>query len=90
VSGQLKSAGFGEIALHRFDQPFVFGHSLEHAVEMNLALGPAAEALRLAGEEGDSVRPKLEELLRGALAQFVQDDGRVEAMSSIWVITART
>jgi len=46
VSGQLKSAGFGEIALHRFDQPFVFGHSLEHAVEMNLALGPAAEALR--------------------------------------------
>ena len=41
------------------------------------------------GDEGESVRPKLEELLRGALAQFVQDDGRVEAMSSIWIVTAR-
>jgi SAM-dependent methyltransferase len=89
VSGQVRSAGFDEIMLHRFDQPFVFGHSLEQAVEMNLALGPAAEALRLAGDEGESVRPRLEELLRGALAQFIRDDGRVEAMSSIWIVTAR-
>ena len=86
MSGQLRSAGWDEITLHRFDQPFTFGHSLEQAVEMNLALGPAAEALRLAGDQGDLVRPKLEKLLRDALAQFVQDDGRVEAMSSIWVV----
>lgn len=89
VSGQLLAAGFDEISLRRYDRPLVFGRSLDEAIEMNLALGPAAEALRLAGEEGRDARPQLEELLRPALEQFVQDDGRVEAMASTWIVTAR-
>lgn len=89
ISGQLKVAGFEEVSLRRHDRPLVFGRSLDEAIEMNLALGPAAEALRLAGEEGRDARPQLEGLLRPALAQFVRDDGAVEAMSSTWIVTAR-
>ena len=90
VSGQPKSAGFEEISLRRRDAPYRFGRSLDEAIDLNLALGPAAEALRLAGEDGEAVRPHLEELRRGALVQFVRDDGTVEAQSSTWIVTART
>jgi hypothetical protein len=90
VSGQLKSAGFEEISLRPHDAAYRFGRSLDEAIDLNLALGPAAEALRLAGEDGEAVRPHLEELRRGALVQFVRDDGTVEAQSSTWIVTART
>jgi SAM-dependent methyltransferase len=89
VSGQLKSAGFRGITLRRQDGMLLFGNTLDQAVEMNLAIGPAAEALRLAGENGEEMRPRLEELLRGALAQFVGKDGTVTAQASTWILTAR-
>ncbi len=88
TSGQLKSAGFDEIALRRFDSPLRFGRSLDEAVEMNMALGPAAEAIRLAGDQADQMRPHLENLLRRALKPFVTADG-VVAQSSTWIVTAR-
>lgn len=89
LTGQLKSAGFHDITLRRYDALLELGNSVDRAVEMNLALGPAAEALRLAGERGAEMRPQLEELLRGALAQFVQDDGNVRAQASTWIAVAR-
>jgi SAM-dependent methyltransferase len=90
TSAQLCSAGFREITLRRHDAMLLFGNTLDQAVEMNLALGPAAEALRLAGENGEAMRPRLADLLRGALAQFVQDDGPVTAQASTWIVTAHT
>jgi SAM-dependent methyltransferase len=89
TSGQLRSAGFRDVTLRRHDAMLLFGNTLDQAVEMNLALGPAAEALRLAGKNGEEMRPKLEDLLRGALAQFVCDDGPVTAQASTWIVTAR-
>jgi hypothetical protein len=89
LSGQLRSAGFTDITLRRYDAMLQFGQSLDRAVELNLALGPAAEALRLAGEQGVEVRPQLEALLQDALGQFVQDDGEVEAQASTWIVSAR-
>jgi SAM-dependent methyltransferase len=89
VTGQLRSAGFRDITLRRHDAMLQFGKSLERAVEMNLALGPAAEALRLAGAQGAALRPELERLLHSALARFVRDDGEVEAQASTWIVSAR-
>lgn len=89
TSGQLQSAGFRDITLRRHDAMLLFGRTLDQAVEMNLALGPAAEALRLAGENGKEMRPRLEDLLRDALAQFVGTDGTVTAQASTWIVTAR-
>lgn len=89
TSGQLNGAGFHDIALRRHDAVLLFGKTLDEAVEMNLALGPAAEAMRLAGENGEQMRPRLEDLLRDALAQFVGNDGTVSAQASTWTVTAR-
>jgi SAM-dependent methyltransferase len=90
ASGQLRSAGFDEITLRRYDRPLRFGRSLDEAVEINLALGPAAEAVRLAEEAGEELRPKLEGLLRDALAPLVGSDGSVAAQASTWIITAHS
>lgn len=84
----LISAGFDEIDFLRCDLPYKLGDTLDEAVDVNLALGPAAEAVRLAGAEGDAMRPRLAELLREALAEFVTPDG-VIANSSVWIVTAR-
>jgi hypothetical protein len=69
------------------DRPLLIGRTLDEAVEFNLALGPAAEAIRLAGPEGHRLRPQLEPLLRQALAEFETPDG-VVASSSTWTIVA--
>lgn len=87
VSMQLRAAGFDEISFHRFDMPFFLGRDVEQAIEMNLALGPAAEAYRFAGDDGPAIRPKLEALLREALAPYETSDG-VILDSSVWIITA--
>jgi SAM-dependent methyltransferase len=88
VSAQLQLAGFREVSFTRNDMPIKIGSDLEEAVEFNLALGPAAEAVRLAGDEGAALRPKLAVLLREALAQFETPAG-VFADSSVWIVTAR-
>ena len=62
--------------------------TLDEAIDVNLALGPAAEVVRLAGADGDAARPHLAELLREALAEFQTPNG-VVANSSVWIVTAR-
>jgi SAM-dependent methyltransferase len=87
VSEQLKIAGFEEITLRRFDLPIRIGRDLDHAVEFNMALGPAAEVLRLWEDRVDEIRPKIAAELREALAEFEGPDG-VVAPASTWIIGA--
>lgn len=86
----LLGPGFADVALHRCDLPLRIGDDLDEAVASNLALGPAAEAVLLAGDDADRIRQRLEALLREALADFVGADGAVVAGSSTWVVTAST
>jgi SAM-dependent methyltransferase len=88
VSEQLKIAGFDEIALRRSDLPLKIGDDLEHAVEFNMALGPAGEVLRLWGDRVEEIRPEIAARLREALADFERPDGFF-APASTWIITAR-
>jgi ubiquinone/menaquinone biosynthesis C-methylase UbiE len=88
LSAQLLSAGFTEIELRRCDLPIRIGRDIDEAVAFNLALGPAAEVVRLAGEDAAEIRPQLEDLLRRALAPFETPDG-VVAGSSTWIVSAR-
>jgi ubiquinone/menaquinone biosynthesis C-methylase UbiE len=88
VSQIMISAGFDEIDFLRCDLPYKLGNTLDEAIDVNLAIGPAAEAVRLAGADGDAMRPRLAELLREALADFVTPQG-VVANSSVWIVTAR-
>jgi len=88
VSEQMKIAGFEEIALQRSDLPLKIGNDLEHAVEFNMALGPAGEVLRLWGDRVDEIRPEIAAKLREALADLDGPNG-VVAPASTWIITAR-
>jgi ubiquinone/menaquinone biosynthesis C-methylase UbiE len=87
VSEQLKIAGFEEITLQRCDLPLKIGNDLDHAVEFNMALGPAGEVLRLWGDRVDEIRPKIAAELREALAEFEGPDG-VFAPASTWIVGA--
>ena len=63
------------------------GNDLDHAVEFNMALGPAGEVLRLWEDRIDEIRPKIAAELREALAEFEGPDG-VFAPASTWIIGA--
>ena len=88
LSQMLLSAGFADVAFERLDLPYKIGNTMDEAVEFNLALGPAAEAVRLAGDEGDAMRPQLAGLLREGLGEFETSEG-LFASSSVWIVTAR-
>jgi SAM-dependent methyltransferase len=87
VSEQLKIAGFEQIELRRSDLPLKIGNDLDHAVEFNMALGPAGEVLRLWEDRIDEIRPKIAAELRDALADLDGPDG-VYAPASTWIISA--
>jgi ubiquinone/menaquinone biosynthesis C-methylase UbiE len=89
VSDVLKHAGYEDIRLARQDLPYKIGNDLEQAVAFNMALGPAAEVLRMWGERVDGIRPKIADDLREALAGYVVDGGAVVAPASTWAVTAR-
>jgi SAM-dependent methyltransferase len=89
VTDILVHAGYEQIALARQDLPYKIGDDLEHAVAFNMALGPAAEVLRMWGHRVDEIRPKIAADLRAALSDFVVDGGAVIAPASTWAVTAR-
>jgi len=88
VTEQLKYAGFGEIAAHRLDIDYRMGDDLDAALRLVMAIGPAGELIRLAGDEAEKIRPKLEAELREAYAELEKPDG-VFAPASVWIYTAR-
>ena len=88
VSEQLSIAGFEHVSLTRCDLEMKIGSSLDHAVEFNMALGPAGELIRLAGDEAEKIKPKLEREIGEALRDLESDRG-VYAPASTWIITAR-
>jgi SAM-dependent methyltransferase len=88
VTEQLTIAGFAEISLRRCDLPIRIGNDLAHAARFNMALGPAAEVIRLVGEEAEKIRPKLETEILEALAEFDQGPEGVFAPASTWIISA--
>jgi ubiquinone/menaquinone biosynthesis C-methylase UbiE len=93
VSDLLKSSGFTRIGFERFDTDICIGRNVDEALEFAMALGPAGEILRLAGDDGVRLRDDVIRALRPVLARHVQDGaGRagVWAPSSTWLVTARS
>jgi SAM-dependent methyltransferase len=88
VSEILKFAGFEDIALHRCDLDVLFGTDVDEAIALNLAIGPAGELMRLAGDAAAPLLPRIDAELRAALAEFVRDDG-IYAPASTWIVSAR-
>lgn len=89
TSGQLKAAGFEQISFRRIDVEIEFGQSPQEAVAASMALGPAAETLRLAGEAAAELRPKIEADLTTLCEELQRPDGVVAAEASAWLVSAR-
>lgn len=87
TSGILRAAGFTTIALERYDRPIFMGADIDEAVDVVMALGPAAEVIRLSGDKADAIRAELRSALRDGLREFETPDG-VYAESSTWICTA--
>lgn len=88
VSSMMRSAGFVRITFERFDTDICIGRNLEDAVEFAMALGPAGEIIRLAGSEGERLKPQVIATLHETLSRYERKDG-VWAPSSTWFITAQ-
>ncbi|MEX1993520.1 MAG: class I SAM-dependent methyltransferase [Steroidobacteraceae bacterium] len=88
VSAMMKSAGFAGITFERFDTDICIGRNIDDAIEFAMALGPAGEIIRLAGAEGERLKPRVAEALRETLSAYTRKNG-VWAPSSTWFITAR-
>lgn len=87
VSTMLRAAGFERITFERYDCDICIGRDMPDAIEFAMALGPAGEIMRLAGEEGQKRKPQVVEALEQALEPYVRGNG-VWAPSSTWFITA--
>jgi ubiquinone/menaquinone biosynthesis C-methylase UbiE len=88
TSDILVGAGFRHISFERHDAPVCIGRDVDDAIEFAMALGPAGEVMRLAGEEGEKRRPAVIAALRKALLPYLQAEG-VFMPSSTWIVTAQ-
>jgi SAM-dependent methyltransferase len=88
VGDQLVAAGYRDITFERSDAPIEIGKDLDEAIRFALALGPAGEVVRLAGDAAVARRAEIEGAMRSTLQPYLRDDG-VWAMSSCWIVSAR-
>ncbi len=88
TSDILMHSGFEDITLNRWDLAYRMGDDLEQALDLVMALGPAGELIRLAGDEAERVRPQVREALRKSYADLAGPDG-LSANASVWIVSAR-
>ena len=88
VSGILLAAGYHDVALRRVDLPITTGRDVEEAIDLVMAIGPAGEILRLAGDRAAHLHEPVREALREGLAAWVSEDGAIRAPASTWIVSA--
>jgi len=88
VTRLLEGAGYSRICFERVDAEVLVGRDLDEAVEFQLALGPAGEVFRQAGDEATGKRTRITEALKAELNRYSTPDG-VMMSSSSWKVEAR-
>ncbi|HEY6761773.1 MAG TPA: class I SAM-dependent methyltransferase [Baekduia sp.] len=88
TSDILEAAGFEQTTFRRVDIDMFVGQDAAEAVEVSLALGPAAETVRLAGDDAERVRPLIEQDLRALAGEYRTQSGEIVAPASAWVVSA--
>jgi ubiquinone/menaquinone biosynthesis C-methylase UbiE len=87
VTRQLEISGFTDIEFQRVDAPLMVGNTVDDAVGFQLALGPAGEVYREAGQQAERKQGEITAALKAELAKYETPEGIVMGSSS-WVITA--
>jgi SAM-dependent methyltransferase len=85
----LLHAGYTDVALHRCDLPIAIGKDVEEAIDLVMALGPAGELLRIAGQRASHLHAEVRAALRSGLEDFAGPDGLM-ATASTWIVSAGT
>jgi SAM-dependent methyltransferase len=88
TSDILKGAGFKVVSFERHDEPICIGRDVSEAIEFAMALGPAGEVMRLAGEAGEKRKLDVISALKEALAPYATAQG-IMMQSSTWIVAAR-
>lgn len=88
TSDILLNAGFEDVTLRRSDVEMRIGADLDEATAYVMALGPAAEIIRLAGDAAERLRAEIAAAIRHELADYETGDG-VRAQMSAWIVSAR-
>lgn len=88
VTKQLQIAGYTDVEFERIDVPVLVGDTPDDAVAFQLALGPAGEVYREAGELAVRHHDDIVSDLKAALARYQTPEGIVMDSSS-WKVTAR-
>ena len=83
----LLHAGFKDVVLRRCDLPIAIGADVDEAIDLVMALGPAGEILRLAGERATHLHDEVREALRSGLTEFEGPSGLM-APASTWIVSA--
>lgn len=88
VTRQLEIAGYEDIVFEQIDAKVLVGKDLDDAVAFQLAIGPAGEVYREAGQLAERRRDEIVAALKTVLAGYQGPDGVVMDSSS-WKVTAR-
>ena len=88
VTKQLEIAGYTDVEFERIDAPVLVGNNADDAVAFQLALGPAGEVYREAGELAVRRHDEIAADLKAELARYQTAEGVVMDSSS-WKVTAR-
>ena len=88
VRAMMTAAGYEEIEFRRVDASVLVGANVGDAIAFQLAIGPAGEVFREAGDEAEDKREQIEAALAEAInRQKIVAEGIVMDSSS-WVISA--
>jgi ubiquinone/menaquinone biosynthesis C-methylase UbiE len=89
VRKMMEIAGYEDIAFERIDAHVLIGRNVQDAIAFQLAIGPAGEVFREAGEEAEAKRPQIEAALAEAISRQKRKSDGIVMDSSSWMISAR-
>jgi hypothetical protein len=77
------------VTFERVDEKIMIGTTPEECIAFALAIGPAGEVFREAGELAESKRPAIEADMRAYFETLERDGKGIWAPTSSWVISGR-
>ena len=89
VRKMMEIAGYTDITFERIDAPVLIGRNVKDAIDFQLAIGPAGEVFREAGDEAERKRPQIEAALAEAIDRQKREADGIVMESSSWMISAR-
>lgn len=86
---QMRIAGYEDIRFERVETEVLVGRDIEEAIGFTLALGPAGEIFRAAGDLAETKRSAIEADLATHFASQRRDASGIWMQSASWIVSAR-